>query len=66
MRLELTVDDAKILHHLLLAQLDRIEDELVHTDKRSMQREIAGDATRLRALIDRLNLDGVPPGIGPV
>ena len=54
MKIEITDADAKMLHDLLAAQLRKIEDELVHTDQRGLQREIAGDADRVRALIQRL------------
>ena len=59
MTIEISPNDAKALHKLLLDQLHKIEDELVHTDKRGLQREIAGDAEKLRGLIERLRLDHV-------
>jgi hypothetical protein len=40
----------------LREQLHRIETELVHTDKRDLQREIAGDAAQLRQLMTRLGV----------
>jgi hypothetical protein len=54
MIVDLTPDEAKLLHRVLAAQLDKVEAELVHTDKRQMQRDIANDAAQLRALIGRL------------
>ncbi|HET9992745.1 MAG TPA: hypothetical protein VFQ65_29625 [Kofleriaceae bacterium] len=54
MTIEITEIDAQLLRQLLAAQLQKIEDELVHTDQRGMQREIAGDAERVRTLIHRL------------
>ena len=54
MRLELSPDEARFLHEQLVRQLQWIEDELVHTDKRDLQREIAADAQRLRELIERM------------
>jgi hypothetical protein len=54
MRVVLSPDDARFLRAQLTAHLQEIEGELVHTDARSMQREIADDARRLRELIDRL------------
>jgi hypothetical protein len=59
MTIEISPNDAKTLHQLLLDQLHKIEDELVHTDQRGLQREIAGDAEKLRGLIERLRLDHV-------
>ncbi|HEY6034927.1 MAG TPA: hypothetical protein VIV58_11725 [Kofleriaceae bacterium] len=57
MTIELTQDDAKLLRTLLSAELHKIEEELVHTDQRKLQREIAGDVGRVRALIQRLGLE---------
>ena len=59
MTIELTPNDANLLRELLSAQLHKIEEELVHTDQRKLQREIAGDAGQLRALIQRLGLGAV-------
>jgi hypothetical protein len=57
MRIDLTPGDAKVLQQLLTEQLNKLETELVHTDKRELQREIAGEAARIRGLIGRLGLD---------
>jgi len=54
MRYELSPDDARFLHDQLVRHLQVIEDELIHTDRRDLQREIAADARRLRELIDRI------------
>jgi hypothetical protein len=54
MRVVLSPDDARFLRAQLTAHLREIEGELVHTDARAMQREIADDARRLRELIERL------------
>jgi hypothetical protein len=54
MQLDLSPDDARFLHQVLERHLQEMENELVHTDKRDMQREIAADTRRLRALLDRI------------
>ena len=54
MRVVLSPDDARFLRAQLTAHLREIEGELVHTDARDLQREIAEEARRLRELIDRL------------
>ncbi|MDB4958598.1 MAG: hypothetical protein JWO36_6167 [Myxococcales bacterium] len=54
MRVELTKSDAMFLRDQLARHLERLEDELVHTDKRPMQRSLAADAGRLRELFERM------------
>jgi hypothetical protein len=54
MQIDLSLDDARFLHQLLARHLQEMENELVHTDKREMQREIAADTRRLRELLGRL------------
>ena len=51
---ELEDDDASFLLDQLAIHHDRVENELVHTDKHSMQRELAEDLRRLDALRDAL------------
>ncbi len=53
--LELTIEEARFLREQLSRQLAHIEDELVHTDARDMQRELAQELERLRALTNRLS-----------
>lgn len=55
MLIELEPQDAKFLREHLDARLRAVEDELVHTDRREMQRALAADANRLRALIGRFS-----------
>jgi hypothetical protein len=57
MQIDLSIEDARFLHQLLARHLEEMENELVHTDKRAMQREIAADAKRLRELLARLPAD---------
>ncbi|HVH46385.1 MAG TPA: hypothetical protein VM925_28785, partial [Labilithrix sp.] len=52
--LQLTQDDARFLCTQLERQLAHIDDELVHTDKREMQRELARDVARLRSVLGQL------------
>ena len=54
MQIDLNLDDTRFLHQVLARHLEEMENELVHTDKRDLQREIAADAKRLRALIARI------------
>ena len=58
MQIDLSFDDARFLHQMLSRHLEEMESELVHTDKREMQRAIASDAQRLRALIARIPAGG--------
>lgn len=52
--LQLSQDDARFLRGQLERQLAHVDDELVHTDKREMQRELARDVARLRAVLAQL------------
>ena len=54
MQIDLSIDDARFLHQQLARHLEEMESELVHTDRREMQREIAADARRLREILARL------------
>ena len=62
MQLEISRDDAQFLHDHLLRHLQRVEEELVHTEQRDMQRAIAAEARRLRELIDRITPADVASG----
>lgn len=55
MLIEIEPQDASFLRDHLNARLRAVEDELVHTDKREIQRTLAADANRLRALISRFS-----------
>ncbi len=54
MQIDLSIEDVRFLHQQLARHLEEVELELVHTDKREMQREIAEDARRLRAILARI------------
>lgn len=52
--LELTDEDAAFLREQLAMRHRDAENELIHTDKREMQREIAQDLRRLEGLQEHL------------
>lgn len=54
MRLELTEDEARFLAQHLQKHIQRVDDELVHTDARAMQRELAADERRLVLLLQKI------------
>jgi hypothetical protein len=54
MQIDLSIEDARFLHQQLTRHIEEMESELVHTDKRDMQREIAADAKRLREILARI------------
>ncbi len=51
---EMTKDEALFLLGELTKERKHVEIELVHTDKRSMQADIAKDLKRLESLVERL------------
>jgi hypothetical protein len=52
--LQLENDDAKFLADQLASRARAVEHELVHTDKRTLQADIARDLKRLEGLCERL------------
>ena len=54
MHLELTDEEARMLALHLERHIKRVDDELVHTDSRQMQRELAHDERRLVAILEKL------------
>jgi hypothetical protein len=54
MQIELSPDDVQFLRQHLTRHLEEVENELVHTDARKMQRDIAADARRLRSILDKI------------
>ncbi len=48
--LDLSLDDARFLRDQLARQLQEVDDELVHTSSRPMQRGLAADSERLRQI----------------
>lgn len=55
MIVKLTVDDAAFLQEELRRHLAHVEDELIHTEKRELQRAIAYEARRLRRLLGKFS-----------
>lgn len=53
MQLDLSQQEATFLREHLARHLKALEDELVHTEKRELQRALADETRKLRALIDR-------------
>lgn len=54
MNLELSPEEASLLATHLERHIERVDNELVHTDKRQMQRELANDEQRLVEILKRL------------
>jgi hypothetical protein len=54
MRFEMTPEEARFLDAHLVRHIESVEDELVHTDKREMQSELAREVSALRAIHERL------------
>jgi len=52
--LDLSLDEARFLGEQLARQLQEVDDELVHTSSRPMQRGLAADSERLRQISQRL------------
>lgn len=52
--LEFTNDDAAFLAEHLTQHLRHVEQELVHTDKRSLQADLARDVEQLERVRDRV------------
>jgi hypothetical protein len=57
-QIQLSEVDATFLCDQLKRHMSRLDDELVHTDKRSMQRDIAKEVDHLRAVLGQIE-DGV-------
>jgi hypothetical protein len=54
MQLALTTDEARLLLGHLTQHIAHMDSELVHTDKRELQRDLARELGDVRALTDRL------------
>ena len=52
--LELTVEDAKLLHEQLAYRIAELDRDLVRTDQHQLQHALAQDVKRLGAILDRL------------
>lgn len=54
MKLDLNVQEASLLKKQIDRRLEELELELVHTDKRELQRALAKDGELLRSIEERL------------
>jgi hypothetical protein len=54
MNFPLTNDEARFLVRHLTQWTEHLDADLVHTDRRDLQRSLAGELATLRALTDRL------------
>ncbi len=54
MHLTLTRDEGRLLLRHLTQHIEHLDDELVHTDKRELQRSLADELDELRSLATRL------------
>jgi hypothetical protein len=52
--LALSADDARFLREHLRRHIAQVDDELVHTDRRAMQHELADDLGRLKRIENQL------------
>ena len=48
--LALSPEDARFLHEQLQRHIDEVDDELIHTDERTMRHALAEDVDRLRRI----------------
>lgn len=55
MQLDLSPEEARFLKEHLTAHIAQVDNELVHTDKREMQRALASDIDHLRRIERRLS-----------
>ena len=53
-RLDITVDEAKLLHEQLAYRIAQLDRDLVRTDQYRMQHALADDVKRLGAILERL------------
>ena len=54
MHVTLTRDEGRLLLRHLTQHIQHLDDELVHTDKRELQRSLAAELDELRSLAARL------------
>ena len=52
--LALSADDARLLHEHLRRHIDEVDDELIHTDNRTMRHALVEDVDRLRRIEKQL------------
>ncbi len=61
MMLKLTPTEAELLLYHLSKRIEHVDAELVHTDKRDLQRSLAEDLRSLRALESRIRAIALAP-----
>ncbi len=54
MNLELSPEEVTLLTTHLTRHIERVDNELIHTDQRQMQRDIARDEEKLNLILTRL------------
>jgi hypothetical protein len=67
MTFDLSTEEARLLERHLRRHLEEVEDELVHTDLRQMQAELAREIGALRGIEERLAraIEGSAPATKP-
>jgi hypothetical protein len=65
MHLTLTPEETRLLLHHLAERIAYMDAELVHTDKRELQRSLTRDLQGLRALTDRIRSGAAAGGEAP-
>ena len=55
MQITFTSEETRLLIGHLNKQIEHMDDELVHTDKRELQRSLAAELEALRALAERID-----------
>jgi hypothetical protein len=56
MKLDLTNMEARLLRDHVGQHLKEVDDELVRTDKRDLQHQLAREENKLRAILNRLEM----------
>lgn len=64
MRFELSTEEARFVREQLARRLEELDHELVHTEKRELQRALHADVRRLSTITRRLarTLEGLEEG----
>jgi hypothetical protein len=60
MQLTLTPEESSLLIRNLMQRIEHLDSELVHTDKRDLQRDLARELQALRTLTDRIRSSASP------
>jgi len=66
MHLALTAEETRLLLHHLAQQIEHMDTELLHTDKRELQRSLAHDLQDLRTLTARIRAGAASDGGDPL